>query len=99
MKVVNIQRETIEDVVETLEHTLELAKMGEVVGIVAALQLKDGRTKKMIHGSYLEDIPRAIGELETVKMWLFTTLEMYEVPEKEEELQEIREELAKENRG
>ena len=96
MKIVNIKRETIEDVVATLEHALELAKIGEVVGIVAALQLKDGRTRKMIHGTYLEDIPRAIGELETVKMWLFTELELLEVPEKEEELREIREEITKE---
>jgi len=98
MKVVNIQRETIEDVVETLEHALELAKMGELVGIVAALQLKDGRTRKMIHGTYLEDVPKAIGELEIIKSWLFTTLEIYDVPEKEEELQEIREELIKEKK-
>lgn len=98
MKVVNIQRETIEDVVVTLEHALELAKMGELVGIVAALQLKDGRTRKMIHGTYLEDVPKAIGELEIIKSWLFTTLEIYDVPEKKEELQEIREELIKEKK-
>jgi len=96
MKIVNIQRETIEDVVATLEHALELAKMGELVGIVAALQLKDGRTRKIVHGSYVEDIPKAIGELELVKMWLFTTLEVFDVPEKEEELQELREEIKKE---
>jgi len=84
--------------VATLEHALELAKMGEVVGIVAALQLKDGRTRKMIHGTYLEEVPKAIGELELVKMWLSTTLEVYDVPEKEEELQEIREELIKEKK-
>ena len=96
MKVVNIQRETIEDVVETLEHALKLAQMGELVGIVGALQLKDGRTRKMIHGSYLEDVPRAIGELEIIKSWLFTTLDIYDVPEKEDELKEIREEIEKE---
>ena len=97
MKVVKIERGTTEDVVETLEHALELAKLGEIIGIVGALQLKDGCTRKIVHGSYLEDVPKAIGEVETVKMWLFSELAMYDVPTKDEELQEIRERIEKEN--
>lgn len=96
MKVVKIEREVTEEVVETLEHALELAKLGEIIGIVGAFQLKDGITRKVVHGSYLEDLPKAIGELETVKMWLFSEMGLYEVPPKDEELKEIQEQIKKE---
>jgi len=96
MKVVKIEREHIKDVVETLEHFLELAKMGEATGITGILKLKDGYCRKFVHGEFIEDIPKAIGELETVKMWLYGELTLYEVPERDKEIKEIKEEIEKE---
>ncbi len=96
MKVVKIKREVNQDVVETLEHFLKLARMGEISGIVGALQLKDGFCRKFVHGEYLEDIPKVIGELETVKMWLYGEMELFDAPPREDELQEIKEEIEKE---
>jgi len=96
MRVVKIERTVDQDVVETLEHFLELARLGEVNGIVGALQIKGGRCRKFVHGEYLDDIPRAIGELETVKMWLYGELDLFEVPSREEELQEVQKEIEKE---
>jgi len=96
MKVIKIKRAVDRDVVETLEHFLELARLGEVNGVVGALRIKGGRCRKFVHGEYLEDIPKAIGELETVKMWLYGELDLFEVPSREEELQEIHREIEKE---
>lgn len=96
MKIVKIEREVNQDVVETLEHFLELARMGEVLGVVGVLQLKKGSSRKFVHGVYLDDIPKAIGELETVKMWLYGELDLYDVPPREDELQEIKKEIEKE---
>ena len=96
MKVVKIKREVNQDVVETLEHFLKLARMGEVHGVVGAVQLKEGYSRKFVHGEYLNDIPKAIGELETVKIWLYSELEQFDAPLREEELQGIKEEIEKE---
>jgi len=97
IKPVPIKREVTKDVVETLSHALKLAKLGEITGIVGAFRLKNGNTRKIVNGVFIEDIPKAIGELETVKMWLFGELELYDVPDKEEELAEIQKEVLKEN--
>jgi hypothetical protein len=48
---------------------------------------------------FLDDIPKAIGELETVKMWLFGELELHEVPPQEDELKEIEDEKDKNPKG
>ncbi len=96
MKVVKIERTVNEGVVETLEHFLELARLGEVDGLMGVLHLKDGRHRKFVHGEYLEDIPKAIGELEITKMWLYSELPMYDVPSREDEIREIKEEIEKE---
>lgn len=92
MKAVDIKSPMKEDVVETLEHALKLAKAGKIVGIVGAFKLRNGNTRKMVHGTFIENIPLAIGELETVKMWLYGELELYDVPLKEDELKDIDDE-------
>lgn len=81
-----------EDVVETLEHALKLAKAGKIIGIVGCFKMRNGLTRKLVHGTFIDDIPKAIGELETVKMWLYGELELYDVPLHEDELQEIEDE-------
>jgi len=96
MKVVKIERTVNQDVVETLRHFLELALKGEVLGVVGAIQLRNGNSRKFVHGEYIDDIPKAIGELETVKMWLYGELDLYDVPSREDELQEIQKEIEKE---
>ena len=42
--------------------------------------------------AFIDDIPKAIGELETVKMWLYGELELHEVATREEELKELEDE-------
>ena len=96
MKVLKLQREINQDVVETLEHALKLARMGEIKGVVGAFKMKGGFCRKIVHGEYVEDIPRAIGELETVKMWLFGELNLYDVPSRNEEIEEVKDEIEKE---
>lgn len=96
IKVVKIDRTINQEVVESLEHLLKLAQMGEVLGVVGAARLKTGSCRKFVHGEYLDDIPKAMGELETVKMWLYGELELYDVPPREDELQEIQSEIEKE---
>ncbi len=97
MKVVKIKREANQDVVKTLEHALKLARLGEITGIVGALRLKNGLTRKILHGVFVDDIPRAIGELETVKMWIYEQLEQYDVVPREEEIRQLNEDIEKEN--
>jgi hypothetical protein len=92
VKVIKIEEEANKDTVETLEHALTLAKAGKITGIVGAFKLRNGITRKIVHGVFLDDIPKAIGELETVKMWLYGELDLYEVPDKEDELKEIEDE-------
>lgn len=96
MKSVKINREVTEDVVKVLEHALELARMGEIIGIVGALRMKNSYTRKIVHGEYIKDIPRAIGELETLKMWLFGGLKPHYAPPRKDELKELREKIKKE---
>ena len=95
MKVIKIEEEANKDTIETFEHALKLAKAGTIIGLVGAFKMRNGMTRKIVHGSFLDDIPKAIGELETVKMWLFNELELYEVPDKEDELKEIEDEKNK----
>jgi hypothetical protein len=97
VKVIKIEEEANKDTVETLEHALTLAKAGKITGIVGAFKLRNGITRKIVHGVFLDDIPKAIGELETVKMWLYGELDLYEVPDKEDELKEIKDEKDKKN--
>jgi hypothetical protein len=92
VKVIKIEEEANRDTVETLEHALTLAKAGKIIGIVGAFKLRNGITRKIVHGVFLDDIPKAIGELETVKMWLYGELDLYEVPDKDDELKEIEDE-------
>jgi len=92
VKVIKIEEEANKDIVETFEHCLKLAKAGKIVGLVGAFKMRNGMTRKIIHGVFTDDIPKAIGELETVKMWLFTELEVYDVPPQEDELKEIEDE-------
>lgn len=92
MKVIKIEEEANRDTVETFEHALKLAKAGKIIGIVGAFKMRNGMTRKIVHGVFTDDIPKAIGELETVKMWLFNELELYDVPNPEDELKEIEDE-------
>ena len=92
MKVVKIEEEANKDIIETFEHALKLAQAGKIIGIVGAFKMRNGMTRKIIHGVFTDDIPKAIGELETVKMWLFTELEVYDVPAPEDELKDIEDE-------
>lgn len=92
MKVIKIEEEANRDIVETFEHALKLAQAGKITGIVGAFKMRNGMTRKIVQGVFTDDIPKAIGELETVKMWLFTELEVYDVPTQEDELKEIEDE-------
>lgn len=92
MKVVSVLEELNKDVVETFEHALKLAKAGKIIGIVGCFQMREGFTRKIVHGTFTDDIPKAIGELETVKMWLYRELDEYEVPSREDELKDIDDE-------
>jgi hypothetical protein len=92
MKVVKIEEEANRDTIETFEHALKLAKAGKIIGLVGAFKMRNGVTRKIVHGVFLDDIPKAIGELETVKMWLFGELELHEVPDQDDELKEIEDE-------
>jgi len=95
MKVIKIEEEANRDTVETFEHALKLAQAGKLIVVVGAFKMRNGMTRKIVHGSFLDDIPKAIGELETVKMWLFNELELYDVPDQEDELKEIEDEKKK----
>jgi len=92
VKVVKIEEEANKDTIETFEHALKLAQAGKIVGIVGAFKMRNGVTRKIAHGVFLDDIPKAIGELETVKMWLYGELDLYEVPDKDDELKELEDE-------
>jgi len=95
MKVVKIEEEANRDTIETFEHALKLAKAGKIIGLVGAFKMRNGITRKIVHGVFLDDIPKAIGEIETVKMWLYGELELHEVPDKDDELKEIEDEKDK----
>ncbi len=92
LKVVQIEEEANRDTIETLEHALTLAQAGKIIGIVGAFKMRNGVTRKIVHGAFIDDIPKAIGELETVKMWLYGELELHEVATREEELKELEDE-------
>jgi len=97
MKVIKIEEEANKDTIATLEHALKLAKAGKIIGLVGAFKMRNGITRKIVHGVFLDDIPKAIGELETVKMWLFGELELHEVPTPKDELKELEDEKDKKN--
>lgn len=98
MKVIQIEEAANKETIETLEHALKLAKAGKIIGIVGAFKMRNGFTRQVVHGAFLDDIPQAIGELETVKMWLYGELDLYEVPHKEDELKELEGEKDKKDK-